>query len=49
MDYKDRIAEEAESLFMKYGIRAVTMDRYRSELGMSSEPYMRNSVIRIAC
>ncbi len=35
MDYTIRIAEEAESLFMKYGIRAVTMDRIAHELGMS--------------
>lgn len=30
-----RIAEEAESLFMKYGVRAVTMDMIANELGMS--------------
>lgn len=35
MDYTNRIAEEAESLFMRYGIRAVTMDRIAHELGMS--------------
>ena len=35
MDYTIRIAEEAESLFLKYGIRAVTMDTIAHELGMS--------------
>ncbi len=35
MEYTLRITEEAEKLFMKYGIRAVTMDMIASELGMS--------------
>jgi len=35
MDNTVRIAEEAESLFMKYGVRAVTMDTIAHELGMS--------------
>lgn len=35
MDYKERITEEAAILFMKYGIRAVTMDSIAHHLGMS--------------
>lgn len=35
MEYVLRIADEAEKLFSKYGIRAVTMDMIASELGMS--------------
>lgn len=35
MDYKVRITEEAAVLFMKYGIRAVTMDSIAHHLGMS--------------
>ena len=35
MDYTVRIAEEAELLFKKYGVRAVTMDTIAHELGMS--------------
>lgn len=35
MDYRERITEEAAVLFMKYGIRAVTMDSIANHLGMS--------------
>jgi AcrR family transcriptional regulator len=35
MDYRGRITEEAAVLFMKYGIRAVTMDSIANHLGMS--------------
>lgn len=35
MDYRERITEEAAILFMKYGIRAVTMDSIAHHLGMS--------------
>lgn len=42
MDYKDRISEEAEKLFMKYGIRAVTMDMISQELGMSKRTIYEN-------
>ncbi|HKL67663.1 MAG TPA: TetR/AcrR family transcriptional regulator [Bacteroidales bacterium] len=35
MDYRDRITAEAAALFMKYGVRAVTMDSIAHELGMS--------------
>ncbi|HCC71771.1 MAG TPA: hypothetical protein DEQ09_11565 [Bacteroidales bacterium] len=35
MDYRERITEEAAVLFMKYGIRAVTMDSIAHHLGMS--------------
>ncbi|GAA4831185.1 TetR/AcrR family transcriptional regulator [Algivirga pacifica] len=37
MDTKKRIEEVAESLFMRYGLRAVTMDDIASELGMSKK------------
>lgn len=42
MDYKERISEEAEKLFSKYGIRAVTMDMISSELGMSKRTIYEN-------
>ncbi|HDZ41447.1 MAG TPA: TetR/AcrR family transcriptional regulator [Bacteroidetes bacterium] len=35
MDYRERITQEAAVLFMKYGIRAVTMDSLANQLGMS--------------
>ena len=35
MDYSERITAEAAVLFMKYGIRAVTMDSIAHHLGMS--------------
>ncbi|MBN1387778.1 MAG: TetR/AcrR family transcriptional regulator [Bacteroidales bacterium] len=35
MNYRVRITEEAAVLFMKYGIRAVTMDSIANHLGMS--------------
>ncbi|MBS0012105.1 MAG: TetR/AcrR family transcriptional regulator [Bacteroidales bacterium] len=35
MEQKERIIQEAAVLFMKYGIRAVTMDSIASQLGMS--------------
>ncbi|MEA1888112.1 MAG: TetR/AcrR family transcriptional regulator [Bacteroidota bacterium] len=35
MDYRERITQEAAVLFMKYGIRAVTMDSIAHHLGMS--------------
>jgi AcrR family transcriptional regulator len=42
MDYIDRIAEEAELLFSKYGIRAVTMDTIAHELGISKRTIYEN-------
>ncbi len=35
MDYRERITGEAAELFMKYGIRSVTMDSIAQNLGMS--------------
>ncbi|MDT8400151.1 MAG: TetR/AcrR family transcriptional regulator [Bacteroidales bacterium] len=35
MDYRERITQDAAVLFMKYGIRAVTMDSIANQLGMS--------------
>ncbi len=35
MDYRERITGEAADLFMKYGIRSVTMDSIAHNLGMS--------------
>jgi len=35
MEYRERITEEAAALFMKFGIRAVTMDSIAHHLGMS--------------
>lgn len=42
MDYSKRISEEAEKLFMKYGIRAVTMDMIAHELGISKRTIYEN-------
>jgi len=42
MDYKERITEEAAHLFMKYGIRAVTMDSIAQHLGMSKRTIYEN-------
>ncbi len=42
MDYKERIAEEAEKMFVKYGIRAVTMDSIAQELGISKRTIYEN-------
>ena len=42
MDYKDRITEEAAHLFMKYGIRAVTMDSLSHHMGMSKRTIYEN-------
>jgi len=35
MDYRQRIIEEAASMFRTYGIRAVTMDMLASQMGIS--------------
>ena len=35
MDYRQRIIEEAATMFRTYGIRAVTMDMLAGRLGMS--------------
>ena len=42
MDYSNRISEEAEKLFMKYGIRSVTMDMIAHELGISKRTIYEN-------
>lgn len=42
MDYRERITEEAAHLFMKYGIRAVTMDSIAQHLGMSKRTIYEN-------
>jgi len=42
MDYKERITEEAAHLFMKFGIRAVTMDSIAQHLGMSKRTIYEN-------
>ena len=42
MDYRDRITEEAAGLFMKFGIRAVTMDSIAHHLGMSKRTIYEN-------
>ncbi|MEE4117000.1 MAG: TetR/AcrR family transcriptional regulator [Marinilabiliaceae bacterium] len=42
MDYSKRISEEAEKLFMKYGIRTVTMDMIAHELGISKRTIYEN-------
>ncbi|MCD4770611.1 MAG: TetR/AcrR family transcriptional regulator [Bacteroidales bacterium] len=42
MDYKERITDEAAILFMKYGIRAVTMDTIAHHLGISKRTIYEN-------
>jgi TetR/AcrR family transcriptional regulator, cholesterol catabolism regulator len=37
MDVKERILEKACDLFMRYGIRAITMDEIASQLGISKK------------
>lgn len=37
MEVKDRILEKAADLFMKYGIRSITMDEIASQLGISKK------------
>jgi TetR/AcrR family transcriptional regulator, cholesterol catabolism regulator len=37
MEVRERILKAAEELFMKFGIRSVTMDEIASELGMSKK------------
>ncbi len=42
MDYRERIITEAASLFMKYGIRSVTMDDIAHQLGISKRTIYEN-------
>ena len=42
MDYRERITEEAAVLFMKFGIRSVTMDSIAHHLGMSKRTIYEN-------
>ncbi len=35
MDYRERITEEAAKLFLKYGIKAVSMDMLANQMGIS--------------
>ncbi|MGB5929410.1 MAG: TetR/AcrR family transcriptional regulator, partial [Cyclobacteriaceae bacterium] len=37
MEVKDKIIHTAESLFLQYGIRSVTMDDIAKELGISKK------------
>lgn len=37
MDNKERILEKASSLFMRYGIRSITMDEIAAQLGISKK------------
>ncbi len=37
MEIRDRIKEKAEELYMKYGIRSVSMDDIAAQLGMSKK------------
>ena len=37
MEVRERILKTAEELFMKFGIRSVTMDEIASELGISKK------------
>ena len=37
LDNKERIKEQATALFMKYGVRSVSMDDIANELGMSKK------------
>lgn len=37
MENKDRILEKAHDLFMRYGIRSITMDEIAAQLGMSKK------------
>src|SRR5205809_5177908 len=37
MEAKDRILEKAHELFMRYGIRSVSMDDIAAQLGMSKK------------
>jgi TetR/AcrR family transcriptional regulator, cholesterol catabolism regulator len=37
MEVRERILKAAEELFMKFGIRRVTMDEIASELGISKK------------
>ena len=42
MDIKDRIIQEASQLFMKFGIRNITMDRIAENLGVSKRTIYEN-------
>jgi AcrR family transcriptional regulator len=37
MDVKDRIQEKATELFMRYGVKSITMDEIASQLGVSKK------------
>jgi AcrR family transcriptional regulator len=37
MEYKDRILQKATDLFMRYGIRSITMDEIAAQLGISKK------------
>src|SRR5215467_6030978 len=37
MEVKDRILQKATDLFMRYGIRSITMDEIASQLGISKK------------
>ena len=37
MEVKDRIIQKATDLFMRYGIRSITMDEIASQLGISKK------------
>ncbi|HAL95539.1 MAG TPA: TetR/AcrR family transcriptional regulator, partial [Chitinophagaceae bacterium] len=37
MDTRNRIAEKAEELYMRFGIRSVSMENMAEELGMSKK------------
>ncbi|BAV10016.1 transcriptional regulator, TetR family [Filimonas lacunae] len=37
MEIKERISEKAEELFLRFGVRSITMDEIASQLGMSKK------------
>ena len=37
MEHKERILEKATDLFMRYGIRSITMDEIAAQLGISKK------------
>lgn len=47
METRDKIIATASGLFLKMGIRNITMDQIATEAGVPSVPFMSCSVIRM--